>query len=82
MNTIEKFEKDKEFKTIVLKFEGMIDASIVNSASNSKSVTIKAPLNLTNEIFEVLWKRYTEVGWTNFSWNKETNLITIQKRNK
>jgi len=80
MNSIQKFENDKEFRSSVLRLEGMIDSAIINAAKNPNSVSINAPIDLTVEMFEVLWKRYTDIGWTTFAWNQETNKILIQKR--
>jgi hypothetical protein len=80
MSSLEKFENDKEFRSSVLRLEGMIDSAIVNAAKNPYNITIPAPEDLTLEIFEVLWKRFTDVGWTSFSWNEEKKTITIIKR--
>ena len=80
MSSIQKFEDDNEFRTSVLRLEGMIDAAIIGAATNPNSISIDVPTDLTTEIFEVLWKRYTDVGWTTFAWNQETNKLLIQKR--
>jgi hypothetical protein len=77
---LKKFETNKKFRTLVLKLEGIIDASIIGAATNPNSISIEAPMSLTTEAFEVLWKRYTDVGWTTFAWNKQTNKLLIQKR--
>jgi len=80
MNSLDKFNTDQTFKSTVLRFEGVIDSLIVDNAKNAKTILIKAPTNLTLEIFEVLWKRYTDVGWNNLSWDQEAKTILIQKR--
>lgn len=80
MDPLQKFDQDKEFRTSVLRIEGMIDSAIVQSAKDPNHIRIPAPEGMTIEIFEVLWKRYTEVGWTSFSWDKEKQILTILKR--
>jgi len=80
MSPTERFEKDKEFRSSVLRLEGMIDSALVNTAKNPNSITISSPEDLTVEIFEVLWKRYMDAGWTSFSWDQDKKTITVQKR--
>lgn len=78
MDPMQRFEKDKIFKSTVLRFEFLIDSLIVQNAIESANVEIEAPEDLTLEIFEILWKRYTNIGWKTFSWNQETNKMIIK----
>lgn len=81
MNSLQKFEDDKTFRTTVLRYESMIDYSIVNAdIEESGDIEIKAPKDLTTEIFEVLWHRYMNSGWNSFSWNKEKGIINLKNK--
>lgn len=60
-----------------LELENYIDAFLINSKDSDKYVINVE--NLTLKIFEIIWTKYRNSGWTNISWDKENSTITLNK---
>ena len=56
---------EEKFKNNIENMEKIIDTYLSEKAffNNSKSLIMSVPIGMTNEIFNVLRRRYLKVGW-------------------